>query len=44
MIMCLIFFVFSIFFSSVKLPQSHDHVFGYDAEAVVENFLAQYAG
>jgi hypothetical protein len=38
------FFLFSHFlFSSVKFPQSHDHAFGYDAEAVVANFLAQYA-
>ena len=32
-----------LFFFPVKFPQSHDHVFGYDAEAAVADFLAQYA-
>ena len=36
-------FCFNFIFFSVKFPQSHDQVFNYDAEAVVEKFLAQNA-
>ena len=41
--MCQFFGFIHFLFSSVKFPQSHDHIFGYDAEVVVENFLAQDA-
>jgi hypothetical protein len=37
------FLGFLILFSSVKFPQPHSSVFGYDAETAVEKFLVQYA-